>query len=119
LQPIYEIGGINLGQVETERLLGVHISKDLRWDHHTLVARKKAAQILGFAIAQRNLKVNFVSLLALECSKFMGGFKENKVLKIAFCRGKKYCLQAYQRSEFVFFEPACSCVQSINIFLWL
>jgi hypothetical protein len=88
LQPIYEIGGINLGQVETERLLGVHISKDLRWDHHTLVARKKAAQIMGFAIAQRNLKVNFVSLLALECSKFMGGFKENKVLKMAFCRGK-------------------------------
>jgi hypothetical protein len=54
LQPTYEIGGIKLGQVETERLLGVHISKDLRWNHHTEVTRKKAAQILGFA--QRNLK---------------------------------------------------------------
>jgi hypothetical protein len=54
LQPTYKIGGINLGQVETERLLGVHISKDLQWNHHTEVARKKVAQILGFV--QRNLK---------------------------------------------------------------
>jgi hypothetical protein len=54
LLPNYDIGGIKLGCVETERLLGVHISKDLRWNHHTEVARKKAAQILGFA--QRNLK---------------------------------------------------------------
>jgi ribonucleases P/MRP protein subunit RPP40 len=29
LQATYEIGGIILGQVETERLLGIHISKDL------------------------------------------------------------------------------------------
>jgi hypothetical protein len=52
LQPTYEIGGIILGQVETERLLGVHISKDLRWNHHTEVPRKKATQILGVCTAQ-------------------------------------------------------------------
>jgi hypothetical protein len=56
LHPTYEIGGIK-SLVETERLLGVHISKDLRWNHHTEVARKKAAQILRFA--QRNLKQSF------------------------------------------------------------
>ena len=50
----YEISGQKLVCVETERLLGVHISKDLKWNHHTEVTRKKAAQILGFA--QRNLK---------------------------------------------------------------
>ena len=50
----YEICGQKLNYVETERLLGVHISKDLKWNHHTEVVRKKAAQILGFA--QRNLK---------------------------------------------------------------
>jgi Reverse transcriptase (RNA-dependent DNA polymerase) len=53
-QTEYEICGQKLGYVETERLLGVYISKDLKWNHHTEVVRKKAAQILGFA--QRNLK---------------------------------------------------------------
>jgi Reverse transcriptase (RNA-dependent DNA polymerase) len=50
----YKICGQKLSYVETERLLGVHISKDLKWNHHTDVVRKKAAQILGFA--KRNLK---------------------------------------------------------------
>jgi hypothetical protein len=50
----YKISGIKLTLVVTERLLGVHISQDLKWNHHTEVVRKKAAQILGFA--QRNLK---------------------------------------------------------------
>jgi hypothetical protein len=54
LQSTYETGGIILGRVENERLLGVHTSKDLRWNHHTEVSSKKAVQILGFA--QRNLK---------------------------------------------------------------
>jgi hypothetical protein len=43
----YFIGGQKLDYVETERLLGVHLSKDLKWNHHTEVVRKKGAQILA------------------------------------------------------------------------
>ncbi|MGL5405370.1 MAG: hypothetical protein ACRDCT_21800, partial [Shewanella sp.] len=50
----YQIGGQTLGYVATQRLLGVHFSKDLKWNHHTEIVHKKGAQILGFA--QRNLK---------------------------------------------------------------
>jgi hypothetical protein len=50
----YTIGGTQLQYVETERLLGIHISKNLKWNYHSDVTSKKAAQILGFT--QRNLK---------------------------------------------------------------
>jgi hypothetical protein len=50
----YTISGRQLEYVANERLLGVHLSKDLKWNHHVSVQRKKAAQILGFA--RRNLK---------------------------------------------------------------
>jgi hypothetical protein len=51
---LYTIGGAHLEFVDKERLLGVHISSDLRWHVHTDIVRKKAAQILGFAA--RNLQ---------------------------------------------------------------
>jgi Reverse transcriptase (RNA-dependent DNA polymerase) len=51
---LYSIGGAYLEFVDKERLLGVHISSDLRWQVHTDIVRKKAAQILGFAA--RNLQ---------------------------------------------------------------
>jgi Reverse transcriptase (RNA-dependent DNA polymerase)/Endonuclease-reverse transcriptase len=50
----YTIGGRQLEYVNTERLLGVHVSKDLKWNYHTDLVRKKSSQILGFA--RRNLK---------------------------------------------------------------
>ncbi|CAB3382996.1 Hypothetical predicted protein [Cloeon dipterum] len=52
--PQYMIGGAVLEYVSTQRLLGVHIARDLRWNHHVDVQRKKAAQTLGFAA--RNLR---------------------------------------------------------------
>ncbi|CAB3387412.1 Hypothetical predicted protein [Cloeon dipterum] len=52
--PQYTIGGVALDYVCTQRLLGVHISRDLRWNHHVDVQRKKAARTLGFAA--RNLR---------------------------------------------------------------
>ncbi|CAB3375200.1 Hypothetical predicted protein [Cloeon dipterum] len=52
--PQYMIGGAALEYVSTQRLLGVHIARDLRWNHHVDVQRKKAAQTLGFAA--RNLR---------------------------------------------------------------
>ncbi|CAB3388739.1 Hypothetical predicted protein [Cloeon dipterum] len=52
--PQYMIGGAVLKYVSTQRLLGVHIARDLRWNHHVDVQRKKAAQTLGFAA--RNLR---------------------------------------------------------------
>ncbi|CAB3388164.1 Hypothetical predicted protein [Cloeon dipterum] len=52
--PQYTIGGVVLDYVCTQRLLGVHISRDLRYNHHVDVQRKKAARSLGFAA--RNLR---------------------------------------------------------------
>ncbi|CAB3387418.1 Hypothetical predicted protein [Cloeon dipterum] len=52
--PRYTIGGVTLQYVATQRLLGVHLSRDLRWNHHVDVQRKKALQTLGFAA--RNLR---------------------------------------------------------------
>jgi hypothetical protein len=52
--PKYTIGGTELKYVETERLLGVHLSKNLKWNYHTDIVRAKSAQVLGFA--KRNLK---------------------------------------------------------------
>ncbi|CAB3387627.1 Hypothetical predicted protein [Cloeon dipterum] len=52
--PQYTIGGVSLDYVCTQRLLGVHISRDLRWNHHVDVQRKKAARTLGFTA--RNLR---------------------------------------------------------------
>ncbi|CAB3379750.1 Hypothetical predicted protein [Cloeon dipterum] len=52
--PQYMIGGAVLEYVSTQRLLGVHIARDLRWNHQVDVQRKKAAQTLGFAA--RNLR---------------------------------------------------------------
>ncbi|CAB3388827.1 Hypothetical predicted protein [Cloeon dipterum] len=52
--PQYMIGGAVLEYVRTQRLLGVHIARDLRWNHHVDVQQKKAAQTLGFAA--RNLR---------------------------------------------------------------
>jgi hypothetical protein len=46
----YVFGGVTLECVQTERLLGVHLSSDLKWNHQ----RKKAAQTLGYA--SRSLK---------------------------------------------------------------
>ncbi|CAB3387408.1 Hypothetical predicted protein, partial [Cloeon dipterum] len=64
----YSIGGVPLEYVDQQRLLGVHISSDLRWSVHTDIVRAKAAQVLGFAA--RNLhkctqKVKRVSFLSL------------------------------------------------------
>ncbi|CAB3379727.1 Hypothetical predicted protein [Cloeon dipterum] len=64
----YSIGGVPLEYVDQQRLLGVHISRDLRWSVHTDIVRAKAAQVLGFAA--RNLhkctqKVKRVSFLSL------------------------------------------------------
>jgi hypothetical protein len=51
LLPTYEISGIKLDCVETERLLGVHISKDLlKWN--TWVARKEAVTNYEVCTAQ-------------------------------------------------------------------
>ncbi|CAB3387969.1 Hypothetical predicted protein [Cloeon dipterum] len=52
--PQYMIGGAVLEYVSTQRLLGVHIARDLHWNHQVDVQRKKAAQTLGFAA--RNLR---------------------------------------------------------------
>jgi len=51
---VYSIGGVELAYVYQQRLLGVHISSDLRWNVHTDIVRSKAAQVLGFA--SRNLR---------------------------------------------------------------
>ncbi|CAB3387419.1 Hypothetical predicted protein [Cloeon dipterum] len=50
----YTIGGVTLQYEATQRLLGVHLSRDLRWNHLVDVQRKKALQTLGFAA--RNLR---------------------------------------------------------------
>ncbi|CAB3388747.1 Hypothetical predicted protein [Cloeon dipterum] len=52
--PQYTIDGNALDYVCTQRLLGVHNSRDLPWNHHVDVQRKKAARTLGFAA--RNLR---------------------------------------------------------------
>ncbi|CAB3367297.1 Hypothetical predicted protein [Cloeon dipterum] len=52
--PRNTIGGVTLQYVATQRLLGVHLSRDLLWNHHVDVQRKKALQTLGFAA--RNLR---------------------------------------------------------------
>jgi hypothetical protein len=51
---LYTIGGEPLEYVDQQRLLGVHITCDLRWTAHTKIVRGKAAQTLGFAA--RNLR---------------------------------------------------------------
>jgi hypothetical protein len=50
----YTIGGTTLEYVDKQRLLGVHLSSDLRWDVHTDTVRAKAAQVLSFSA--RNLR---------------------------------------------------------------
>ncbi|CAB3374422.1 Hypothetical predicted protein [Cloeon dipterum] len=49
----YTVGGSVLEYNDTERILGVHVSNDLRWNKHTDIARGKAAKVLSFAA--RNL----------------------------------------------------------------
>ncbi|CAB3378975.1 Hypothetical predicted protein [Cloeon dipterum] len=49
----YIVGGAVLEYNDTERILGVHVSNDLRWNKHTDIARGKAAKVLSFAA--RNL----------------------------------------------------------------
>ncbi|CAB3370560.1 Hypothetical predicted protein [Cloeon dipterum] len=49
----YTVGGAVLEYNDTERILGVHVSNDLRWNKHTDIARGKAAKVLSFAA--RNL----------------------------------------------------------------
>ncbi|CAB3375376.1 Hypothetical predicted protein [Cloeon dipterum] len=39
--PQYTIGGVALDYVCTQRLLGVHISRDLRWNHHVDVQQSE------------------------------------------------------------------------------
>jgi Reverse transcriptase (RNA-dependent DNA polymerase)/Endonuclease-reverse transcriptase len=56
-QPLYfeySVGGVTLQYVDRQRLLGVHLSSDLRWDVHTDTVRAKAAQNLSFVA--RNLR---------------------------------------------------------------
>jgi hypothetical protein len=50
----YTIGGVPLEYVDQQRVLGVHITCDLKWTAHTKIVRGKAAQTLGFAA--RNLR---------------------------------------------------------------
>jgi hypothetical protein len=50
----YSINGAVLEYVHRQRLLGVHLSSDLRWEVHTDTVRAKAAQTLSFAA--RNLQ---------------------------------------------------------------
>jgi len=50
----YSINGAALEYVHRQRLLGVHLSSDLRWEVHTDTVRAKAAQTLSFAA--RNLQ---------------------------------------------------------------
>jgi hypothetical protein len=53
LHALYTVGGATLEYSTTERILGVHVSSDLRWNTHTDIARGKAAKVLSFAA--RNL----------------------------------------------------------------
>jgi len=53
LRTAYTVGGTILEYSGTERILGVHVSSDLRWNAHTDIARGKAAKVLSFAA--RNL----------------------------------------------------------------
>ncbi|CAB3379160.1 Hypothetical predicted protein [Cloeon dipterum] len=50
----YTLGDAPLEYVDSQRLLGVHIARDLRWRVHTDIVRAKAAQRLSFAA--RNLR---------------------------------------------------------------
>jgi hypothetical protein len=50
---MYTLGGEPLQYVDQQRLLGVNITCDLRWNTHTDIVRAKAAQNLGFV--SRNL----------------------------------------------------------------
>jgi hypothetical protein len=51
---VYSVGGTVLSYSTTERILGVHVSSDLRWNAHTDNAHGKAAEVLSFAV--RNLR---------------------------------------------------------------
>jgi len=51
---LYTIDGVPLEYVDRQRLLGVHLSSDLRWSVHTDTVRAKSAQVLSFAA--RNLQ---------------------------------------------------------------
>jgi hypothetical protein len=51
---LYTIDGVALEYVDRQRLLGVHLSSDLRWSVHTDTVRAKSAQVLSFAT--RNLQ---------------------------------------------------------------
>ncbi|XP_065336839.1 uncharacterized protein LOC135937609 [Cloeon dipterum] len=59
----------SLQYVATQRLLGVHLSRNLRWNHHDDVQRKKAPQTLGFAArnlrgcTQRMKRIAYLSLV--------------------------------------------------------
>jgi ribonucleases P/MRP protein subunit RPP40 len=48
LRALYTVGGAILEYSITERILGVHVSSDLRWNTHTDIARGKAAKVLSF-----------------------------------------------------------------------
>ncbi|XP_059489267.1 uncharacterized protein LOC132204659 [Neocloeon triangulifer] len=54
LRTAYTIGGAILEYSNIERILGVHVSSDLKWNRHTEIARGKAAKVLSFAA--RNLQ---------------------------------------------------------------
>ncbi|CAB3387693.1 Hypothetical predicted protein [Cloeon dipterum] len=74
--PHFTVGGAALEYVATQRLLGVHISSDLRWNHHVDVQRKNAARTLGFAA--RNLhscsnRVKRIAYLSLVKPKLFYG----------------------------------------------
>ncbi|CAB3384933.1 Hypothetical predicted protein [Cloeon dipterum] len=87
--PQYTIGGVALDYVCTQRLLGVHISRDLHWNHHVDVQRKKAARTLGFAA--RNLRgctqrVKSMAYLTLMKPKLFYGTDYNAMARITVGR---------------------------------
>jgi ribonucleases P/MRP protein subunit RPP40 len=53
LHAAYNVSGTVLVYNTTERILGVHVSSNLKWNAHTDIARAKAAKVLSFAA--RNL----------------------------------------------------------------
>ncbi|CAB3388004.1 Hypothetical predicted protein [Cloeon dipterum] len=65
----YAVDGEPLQYVDKQRLLGVQISSDLRWNVQTDAARAKAARVLGFAArnlrgcTQRVKRVAYLSLV--------------------------------------------------------
>ncbi|CAB3384939.1 Hypothetical predicted protein [Cloeon dipterum] len=60
--PHYTVGGAALEYVASQRLLGVHISRNLRWNHHVDVQRKSAARNLH-SCSNRVKRIAYLSLV--------------------------------------------------------